>query len=110
MHAHRKSPIGSGQMTVQWLATLTAVPLGLGAYPGEGMDICKCIVPFRHGGTLNSRRAVSPLRWLVEERWKVHIQPQGFLPLNWGGIEQNRTVICMVLKAKAIDRRKNSST
>ncbi|GFU28033.1 hypothetical protein TNCV_3153571 [Trichonephila clavipes] len=25
------------------------------------MDVCKCIVPLRHGGTLNSRRAASPL-------------------------------------------------
>ncbi|GFT04958.1 uncharacterized protein TNCV_4744941 [Trichonephila clavipes] len=32
--------------------------------------------------------------------------PQGFLPLNWGGTEQKRTVTCMVLKAKANDRRK----
>ncbi|GFU77225.1 hypothetical protein TNCV_4126021 [Trichonephila clavipes] len=30
------------------------------------MDVCKCIVPWRHGGTLNSRRAASPLVWLVE--------------------------------------------
>ncbi|GFX13867.1 hypothetical protein TNCV_3421781 [Trichonephila clavipes] len=50
-------------------------------------------LPLRHGGTLNSRRAASRLVW----------------PLNWGGIEQNRTVTCMVLKAKANDRRKNSS-
>ncbi|GFX27451.1 transposable element Tcb1 transposase [Trichonephila clavipes] len=30
------------------------------------MDVCKCIVPSRHGGTLNSRRAASPLVRLVE--------------------------------------------
>ncbi|GFW60450.1 transposable element Tcb2 transposase [Trichonephila clavipes] len=40
---------------VEWLATLTALPLGLGSNPGEVMDVCKCIVPSRHGGTLNSR-------------------------------------------------------
>ncbi|GFV70655.1 uncharacterized protein TNCV_3842341 [Trichonephila clavipes] len=51
---------------VYWLATLTAVPLGLGSNPGEDMDVCKCIVPSRHGGTLNSRRAASPLVRLVE--------------------------------------------
>ncbi|GFU86548.1 uncharacterized protein TNCV_4479841 [Trichonephila clavipes] len=45
---------------VQWLATLTAVPLGLGSNPGEDMDVCKRIVLSRHGGTLNSRRASSP--------------------------------------------------
>ncbi|GFW51892.1 soluble guanylate cyclase 88E [Trichonephila clavipes] len=35
--------------------------------------------------------------------------PQGVLPLNWGGVEQNRTVTCMVLKTKDNDRHKNSS-
>ncbi|GFX67585.1 hypothetical protein TNCV_3933271 [Trichonephila clavipes] len=30
-------------------------------HPGEDMDVCKCIVPLRHGDTLNSRRAASPL-------------------------------------------------
>ncbi|GFT17713.1 hypothetical protein TNCV_2588111 [Trichonephila clavipes] len=35
------------------------------------MDVCKFIVPLWHGGTLNSRRAASPLVWLEEgeERW-----------------------------------------
>ncbi|GFW87218.1 uncharacterized protein TNCV_5125701 [Trichonephila clavipes] len=73
------------------------------------MDVCKCIVTLRYGGTLNSRRAASPRVRLEEgeERWKAPGQPQRFLPLNWGGTEQNRTVTCMVLKAKANDRRKN---
>ncbi|GFW63957.1 uncharacterized protein TNCV_706631 [Trichonephila clavipes] len=71
------------------------------------MDVCKCIVPARHGGTLNSRRAASPLVWLVEgeERWEVSNHPQNVLPLNWGGIEPNPTVTCMVLKATSNDRR-----
>ncbi|GFU97323.1 hypothetical protein TNCV_3889381 [Trichonephila clavipes] len=49
----------------------------LGANPGEGMDICKCIVPLWHGGTLNSRRSVSPLVKLVEreERREAPDQP-----------------------------------
>ncbi|GFW14448.1 uncharacterized protein TNCV_298681 [Trichonephila clavipes] len=51
---------------VQWLAKLTAVPLGLNSNPGEDMDVCKCIVPSWHGGTLNSLRAASPLVRLVE--------------------------------------------
>ncbi|GFT06426.1 uncharacterized protein TNCV_3355661 [Trichonephila clavipes] len=45
----------------------------LGLNPGEGLDICKCIVPSRHGGTLNSRRAAS-LVMLVEGKlsnWAV---------------------------------------
>ncbi|GFU70355.1 uncharacterized protein TNCV_2916181 [Trichonephila clavipes] len=74
------------------------------------MDVCKYIVLLRHGSALNSRRALSPLVWLVEgeERWEALGNPQGFLPLNRGGTEQNRTVTCMVLKAKANDTRKNS--
>ncbi|GFV15401.1 uncharacterized protein TNCV_4834271 [Trichonephila clavipes] len=71
----------------------------------------KCIVPLRQGGTLNCRRAASPLVWLVEgeEMWKASDHTQDFLPLNWDGIEQNRTITLMVLKAKDNDRRKNSS-
>ncbi|GFV99102.1 uncharacterized protein TNCV_1510781 [Trichonephila clavipes] len=69
------------------------------------MDACKCIVPLRHGGTLNSRRAASPLVCLVEGP----CQPQDLLPLNWGGTEQNRTVTSLVLKAKTNDMRNNSN-
>ncbi|GFS65210.1 uncharacterized protein TNCV_2450731 [Trichonephila clavipes] len=51
---------------------------GLCSNPGEDMDICKCIVPSRHEGTINSRRAASPLVWLVEreERWEAPDHPQ----------------------------------
>ncbi|GFW91166.1 uncharacterized protein TNCV_1808871 [Trichonephila clavipes] len=71
------------------------------------MDVCKCIVHARHGGTLNSRRAASPLVRLVEGegRWKASDHPQSVLPLIWGGIEPNRTVTCMVLKDTANDMR-----
>ncbi|GFW91660.1 uncharacterized protein TNCV_4500791 [Trichonephila clavipes] len=80
---------------------------GLDSNPGEDMDVCKCIGPTRHGGTLNSRRAASPLVRLVEgeQRWEAFGPPQSVLPLNWGGIEPNRTVTCMVLKATDNDRR-----
>ncbi|GFX69514.1 uncharacterized protein TNCV_380831 [Trichonephila clavipes] len=73
------------------------------------MDVFKCIVPSRHGGTLNCRRAASPLVRLLggEERREASDQPQGLLLQNWDGTEQNRTVTCMVLKAKAKDRLKN---
>ncbi|GFU46624.1 uncharacterized protein TNCV_1546411 [Trichonephila clavipes] len=79
-----------------------------GAAPADDSDRG---VHLRHGGTLNSRRAASRLVWLVEgeERREAPGHPQGFLPLNWGGTEQNRTVTCMVLKAKVYDMRKNSS-
>ncbi|GFW99671.1 cullin-4A [Trichonephila clavipes] len=95
------------ETTIAWLATLTTVPLGLGSNPGEDMDVCKCIVPSRHGGTLNSRRAASLLVRLVEgeESWEAPDHPQGVLPLNWGGIKLNRSVTCMVLKVTANDRR-----
>ncbi|GFV01716.1 uncharacterized protein TNCV_2187241 [Trichonephila clavipes] len=71
------------------------------------MDVCKCIVSPRHGGTLNSCGASSPLMRFVEgeDRWEAADQPQSVLPLNWGGIEPNRSVTCMVLKATANDRR-----
>ncbi|GFV84576.1 cullin-4A [Trichonephila clavipes] len=90
-----------------WLTTQTAVTLGLGSNPGEDMDVCKCIVPPRQGGTLNSHRAASHLGRLVEveERWETPDHPQGVLPLNWGETELNRSVTCMVLKATANDRR-----
>ncbi|GFT92894.1 uncharacterized protein TNCV_740541 [Trichonephila clavipes] len=73
------------------------------------MGVCKYIEPSQHGDTLNSRRAASPLVRLVEgeERWEAPNHPQGVLPQNWGGTQQNRTVTCMVLKTKADDRGKN---
>ncbi|GFW45700.1 uncharacterized protein TNCV_3246371 [Trichonephila clavipes] len=63
-------------------------------------------IPLRHGGTLNSRRAASPLEWLVEreERWEASDQSQSVLPLNWGRTEPN-SITCIVLKATANDRR-----
>ncbi|GFY32695.1 uncharacterized protein TNCV_4638011 [Trichonephila clavipes] len=70
------------------------------------MDVPKCILPLRHGGTLNSCRAANPLVRLVEgeERWEAPDHPQGVLPQNWGENELNRSVTCMVLKASANDR------
>ncbi|GFW75395.1 uncharacterized protein TNCV_4190491 [Trichonephila clavipes] len=71
------------------------------------MDVCKYIVPSWHGGTLNSRRAASPLVTLVEgeERWEASDYPHSVIPQNCGGMELNRIVTCMVLKATANDRR-----
>ncbi|GFU47765.1 uncharacterized protein TNCV_4465131 [Trichonephila clavipes] len=81
-------------VTDLWLATLIAVPLGLGLNPGEDVDVCKCIVPSCHGNTLNSRRAACPLVRLVEgkELWEVPDCSQGVLPLNWGEIKLNCSV------------------
>ncbi|GFU76022.1 uncharacterized protein TNCV_1540001 [Trichonephila clavipes] len=57
-----------------------------GSNPGEDMDVCKCIVPSQHGGTLNSRRAASPLVRLVEggERWEAPDPPPGCSPSKLG--------------------------
>ncbi|PRD38890.1 UNVERIFIED_CONTAM: hypothetical protein NCL1_02688 [Trichonephila clavipes] len=43
--------------------------------PGEDMDVYKCIVPSRHGRSLNSRQAAIPLVSLVEgeERLRTEI-------------------------------------
>ncbi|GFU24122.1 hypothetical protein TNCV_2007151 [Trichonephila clavipes] len=48
------------------------------------MDVCKCIVPLRHGGTTNSHRAASPLVRLVdgEERWETP-DPSPGSKLGW---------------------------
>ncbi|GFW00476.1 hypothetical protein TNCV_693151 [Trichonephila clavipes] len=56
---------------IQWLVKLSNVPLGMGSR--EDMNVCNCIVHLWNGGTLNSRRAASPLKRLVagEERWEV---------------------------------------
>ncbi|GFT05276.1 hypothetical protein TNCV_123111 [Trichonephila clavipes] len=50
-------------------------------YCVEAHEICqstKSSLPSRHGGTLNSHRAASPLMWLVEgvERWEAPDHPQ----------------------------------
>ncbi|GFX31299.1 hypothetical protein TNCV_2061181 [Trichonephila clavipes] len=67
----------------------------------------KCTDPLRfqlQGPGFESRRLVEG-----EARWEAPDHPQSVLPQNWGGTEQNRTVSCMVLKAKANDRRKNKA-
>ncbi|GFX56719.1 hypothetical protein TNCV_494671 [Trichonephila clavipes] len=49
------------------------------------------------------RRASNLLVRLVEEEemWEVPDLPQGVLSHNWGESQRNRTVACIVLKAKA---------
>ncbi|GFX66839.1 uncharacterized protein TNCV_3049371 [Trichonephila clavipes] len=77
--------------------------VGTGFESRRRHDVCKCIVPARHGGTLNSRRALSPLVRLVEGGTRGD-HTQSVLSLNWGAIEPNRSVPCMVLKATVNDR------
>ncbi|GFV86197.1 uncharacterized protein TNCV_671941 [Trichonephila clavipes] len=71
------------------------------------MDVCKRILSVWYGGTLNRRRAANPLVRLVEkeERKEAPDHLQGTVSQNWGGIEPNRTVSCMVLNATANGRR-----
>ncbi|GFS70436.1 f-box only protein 38 [Trichonephila clavipes] len=60
------------------------------------MHVCKCIVPSRHGGTLNSRRATSPLVRLVDGEALCSLKI---------GVESSQVVVtCMVLKATVNDR------
>ncbi|GFV39544.1 hypothetical protein TNCV_1367851 [Trichonephila clavipes] len=50
---------------------------GTGSNSGESMDVCKCIVPLWHGGTLSTHRAASSLMRLVEgeEIWEASDHP-----------------------------------
>ncbi|GFT03393.1 hypothetical protein TNCV_2985571 [Trichonephila clavipes] len=59
----------------------------------------------RSMGYFNSRRAACPLVRLVEgkERWEAPEHSKGTLPQNWGEIELNHSVTCMVLKATTND-------
>ncbi|GFX24133.1 cullin-4A [Trichonephila clavipes] len=76
----------------------------------QSTSVGRCGTPLRHGSTLNSRRAASPLVRLVEgeERWEVHDHPQDVLPQNWDETELNCSVTCMMLKVTAHDRRTSS--
>ncbi|GFW49463.1 hypothetical protein TNCV_3059701 [Trichonephila clavipes] len=65
---------------------------------------CSCRKRKVHLGTLNSRRAASPLVRLV----KAPDPLPGCSPSKLGRIEINRTVACMVLKNMANDRRTSS--
>ncbi|GFW60596.1 hypothetical protein TNCV_569421 [Trichonephila clavipes] len=68
------------------------------------MGVFKCIVFSRHRGTLNIRRAASPLVRLVERvmRWEASA-PQGVFVKIQDGTEPNRTVTGMMLKPTAND-------
>ncbi|GFW22436.1 hypothetical protein TNCV_1431861 [Trichonephila clavipes] len=83
---------------------------GLGSNPRADMDVCKCIVPLRHGGTLYSRRAASSFN-----RAKSYCQlydAQGYgqqqayiLPramMNFVGLDmtQSRSALALLRSAK----------
>ncbi|GFV51817.1 uncharacterized protein TNCV_1321731 [Trichonephila clavipes] len=105
-HTTKKSSIPNqraheerGKLNLRWIDGLEKNLIGPGSNPGEDMNVCKCIVILRHGGTLNSGRAASSLLWLVEgeERWEAPGHSQSFLLQNWGGdfiIEQTVFISC----------------
>ncbi|GFS73299.1 hypothetical protein TNCV_4711811 [Trichonephila clavipes] len=68
---------------IQWEKDREAthpVLVGLCSNIGEDVNVCKCMVPLRHGSTLQSRSAASPLVRLVEgeERWEALTTPRVF--------------------------------
>ncbi|GFT58966.1 uncharacterized protein TNCV_185821 [Trichonephila clavipes] len=68
------------------LARKLRLYMGLGSNPGEDIDVCKCIVPLRHLGTLNSSRTASHLVMWVEgeERWEASDPPLKYSPSKLG--------------------------
>ncbi|GFW73156.1 hypothetical protein TNCV_832741 [Trichonephila clavipes] len=83
-----------GAHPVEWLLTLTAVPLGLGSNTEEGLDAFKCILHLRHGSRMFSR----------DVGGRTLTTPKVALPQIWSSTEPTRTFIRMVLKATDNDR------
>ncbi|GFW48585.1 hypothetical protein TNCV_4241661 [Trichonephila clavipes] len=73
--------------------------VGLGSNPGEGIDICKCIVTLRHGDTLKQPSSRKSSREVGgREREVGALTPsQGVLPQNWVEIEPNHNVMAISL-------------
>ncbi|GFW26654.1 transposable element Tcb2 transposase [Trichonephila clavipes] len=81
--------------------------MNLGSNPGEGMVVCKCIVPL----WLNNCRALNPhVRLVEEEKLEAFDHSQGVLSQNWSGTKPNRSVNGMVLKATDNDMSISSSS
>ncbi|GFT22319.1 hypothetical protein TNCV_3273151 [Trichonephila clavipes] len=72
--------------------------IGLGLNPGEDVDACKCILPLRHGGTLNSNRAASSLTWLVEDEDRCFVKAEMKKKVTYKPSVQIRTT-CQVFRA-----------
>ncbi|GFS77386.1 hypothetical protein TNCV_4566201 [Trichonephila clavipes] len=65
------------------------------------MDVCKCIVPSRHGSTLNSRRAASSLVRLMEkeEKWEASLTTPKVLSLKIRE-ESSQIVVSSAMRSK----------
>ncbi|GFX63220.1 transposable element Tcb2 transposase [Trichonephila clavipes] len=92
-----KKAVGNERDGEWWMSifvTTSCLCQDLGSNAGEGMDVCKCIVPLLHRGTLNNCQAASPLVRLVEgkKRWEAPDHLQSVLPQNQGETEPNRIV------------------
>ncbi|GFU16469.1 hypothetical protein TNCV_836441 [Trichonephila clavipes] len=98
---------GSIASSLLWLATLAAVPLGLGSNSGEGMGVCKCIMPLWHGSTLNSSRATNPLLRKGKRSGRA-LTPPGYSPSKLGWNLAKIVLSPLVLKSTANDRRESS--
>ncbi|GFU98883.1 DUF5641 domain-containing protein [Trichonephila clavipes] len=96
-------PLGKVISTHPVVSDADCCAVGLRSNPGEDMDVCKCIVPLRYGGTLNSRKSSREVAGRGRE-----VEAHGVLPLNWGGSELKRSFTYMVLKATANGRRTSS--
>ncbi|GFW17138.1 hypothetical protein TNCV_2762621 [Trichonephila clavipes] len=79
-----------GYHNVEYIKTKIATINGeievLDSNPGNDKVVCKCIVPSRHRGTLNSRQAASPLVRLVarDVRWEAPNPSPGCSPTKLG--------------------------
>ncbi|GFV36745.1 hypothetical protein TNCV_2649891 [Trichonephila clavipes] len=69
----RNSCLALIQLNFSFLQRFRSIVDISSVYYAEDMDVCKCIVPSRHGGTLNNREAASLLVRLVagDEKWKA---------------------------------------
>ncbi|GFU16508.1 hypothetical protein TNCV_836721 [Trichonephila clavipes] len=103
----KQSAFSSKRDKGTWLATLAAVPLGLGSNSGEGMGVCKCIMPLWHGSTLNSSRATNPLLRKGKRSGRV-LTPPGYSPSKLGWNLAKIVLSPLVLKSTANDRRESS--
>ncbi|GFT97387.1 hypothetical protein TNCV_4838161 [Trichonephila clavipes] len=80
--------------------------------PGEGMNVYKCIVPFRQGGTLNSCQAASPLVKLVggeEKDLELEVNEDDIEELTMGHEDELTTELQEILNEEHQETHRNVS-
>ncbi|GFT21969.1 uncharacterized protein TNCV_2383451 [Trichonephila clavipes] len=98
----RQSSASHGKGFTRLFRTVTTLP-----WPTRSPDLS----PIQHIWDHSGWRVGHPTCMNeLEARWQRHLKSETpyDLPQNWDGIEPNRPVTCMVLKATANDRRKCS--